>query len=139
MIVPMMKGPATPKKAICRSMRAPYMRRVSTSRPKLSVPSEIVGARRQQRVREIDGDRDRRRRRQGPNSAMRSQPATIAAPTSSDAGSWSRHETAARAAASLLDAHSFTRGSSATVTISTMKLVRTTPRAKNRVTPWTMK
>src|SRR5206468_3968050 len=37
------------------------------------------------------------------------------------------------------DAHSFTRGSRATVTTSTMKVVSTTPSAKNRVTPWTTK
>ena len=36
-------------------------------------------------------------------------------------------------------AHNFTRGSSTTVTISTTKLVRTTPTAKNNVTPCTMK
>ena len=76
----------------------------------------------------------------GPNSAMRIQ---VDDDRGADQQAWpagGAAETRARARAGFAaDAHSFTRGSSATVTMSTTKLVRTTPTAKNSVTPCTMK
>ena len=136
-VVPMMKGKRTPMTAICRSMRVPQMTRERISRPKLSVPNGCSHDGALQPRRCVLGDRivgrdQRRAKRQDDERAEEEHAGgqgAAAAEAAASAGEGSCGDQGF--------AHSFTRGSSATVTMSARKLISTVAQANTIATPCT--